>query len=82
MLRLPLVTELLTGFAPLDLVPQFLGDFQPGGLKSMVAGFGVNVGAGHSQMHLRPKGRSTVPLSFKHHLSGGDGYKMAQALEL
>ena len=81
-LPLALMPELLSNFAPLDLLAQFLRDLQPGGLQGVIASFGMDVRAGHSQMHLRAKGRSTVTLTFKHHVGGGDGYEATQALEL
>ena len=81
-LRLALMPELLSNFAPLNLEAQFLRDFQPGGLQGVIAGFGMDFRAGHSQKHLRAKGRSTFPLTLKHHVGGGNGYEVAQALEL
>jgi hypothetical protein len=82
MLAVVPVPELLPDLAPLNLLAQIFGDLQPCRFQRMVAGGGMNVRAGHGQMHLRPEGRRAVPLPFQHDLGRGDGDEAMQAFEL
>jgi len=81
-LAVTLVTELLPGFASLDLLAQAFCDLQPDGFQRMVAGGGVDVRAGHGQMHVRPECGRVVPLAFQHHVGHADGNQAVQAFEL
>ena len=82
MMALGFDPELRPAFAPLDLLAQLLGDLQPRGFERVVAGGGVDVRAGHGQMHMSAEGWSAVRLPFQHHFGEGDRDELMQAFEL
>ena len=82
MLTAALEPELLLAFAPLDLLAQFACDLQPDGFQRVVAGGGVNVRAGHGQMHVGAEGGRAVPLLFQHHFGGAHRHEVVQPFEL
>lgn len=74
--------RLLPAFAPLDLLPQVFCDLEPDGFHRVVAGGGMNVRAGHGQMHLGVEGGRVARLPFQQHLGDANGDEAVQALEL
>ena len=82
MLAVALVPELLTGFAPLDLLAQVFRDLQPDSLQRVVARFGMDVRATHGEMDVRPEGRRNGPFPFQQHFGGGDRNETGQPFEL
>ena len=70
MLATALAPELLTAFAPLNLLTQGVDNFEPGRFDRVVAGFSVDVRSGHGQRDERAEGRCFVPPMFQHHRDG------------
>lgn len=79
MLELP--TDVLLAFTSLNFPGQALDDLQPGGLHGVVDGDGVDVRAGHGQVHASANAWCGLRLVFQHHLGGAYRNKQVQLFE-